>query len=177
MNPSLQKLFDEMETQREKTMDSVRHLTEEQLNKQIRVGKWSVSQILSHVITAERLSLLYVQKKMQGINEAADSGLREEIKMVLLKISQRMPGIKFKAPQRIFENTAFYRDFDSMQREWIIVRNELKSTLEKFQDHHISRKVYKHPIAGYLNVRQCLVFLREHLIHHTPQIKRLLIKK
>ncbi len=177
MNLSFQKLLVELETQREKIIESVRNLTEEQLNSPLAPGKWSASQILSHLIAAERLSLQYLQKKIQGINEAVDSGLWEEVKINLLKISQRLPGLKFKAPQRVLENTASYRDMATIQREWDNLRSELKSLLETIQDQHINRTVYRHPLAGYLNIKHCLIFFREHAIHHTPQIKKLANQK
>jgi hypothetical protein len=54
------------------------------------------------------------------------------------------------------------------------VRNELKTMLEKFGDDQLKRKIYKHVIAGKLNILQTLLFFREHVIHHQQQIKRLL---
>lgn len=174
MHPAFQELFNEIESQREKTLDSVRHLTEGQLNKPFAPGKWSISQILSHVITAERMSLLYIQKKVQGVKEASDTGLWEEIKINLLKISQRLPGLKFKAPQRVVDNTTVYSNLTSITKEWENVRSEFKSLLEKIPNQYTNRRLYRHPRAGYLNVKHALIFFREHIIHHTPQINKLL---
>lgn len=176
MHPSFQKLFDAIEFQRKAILDSVRHLTEDQLNKSPAPGKWSVSQILSHLITAERMSLLYIQKKILGMKEADDTGLWEEVKINLLKISQRLPGLKFKAPRRVVESTTFYHDLPIIIREWDQVRNEFKLLLEKIPAQYLNRRLYRHPRAGYLNVRHALVFFREHIIHHTPQIKKLVNK-
>ena len=174
MHPAFQKLFNEIESQREKTLDSVRHLTEGQLNGPFAPGKWSISQILSHVITAEQMSLHYIQKKVQGAKEASDTGLWEEIKINLLKISQRLPGLKFKAPQRVVDNTTVYYNLTSITKEWENVRSEFKSLLEKIPNQYVNRRLYRHPRAGYLNVKHALIFFREHIIHHTPQINKLL---
>ena len=174
MNADLQNLFDELEIQRKKTLDSLEALSHEQLNKAPFPGKWSAAQIVSHLVTAEQLSLRYMQKKVQGIKEAPDSGLWEELKISLLKISQRLPGLKFKAPKGVVENMAQYEDLVTMTLEWDKVRRELKSLLEKIPDNLVKRKIYRHAIAGYLNVKQSLLFFREHIIHHTPQIKKLL---
>ena len=177
MHPAFQKLFTEIESQRWKTLDSVRHLTEEQLNKPFATGKWSISQILSHVIAAERMSLLYIQKKVQGAEEAPNTGLWEEVKINLLKVSQRLPGLKFKAPQRVVDNTTDYHNLASISKEWETVRSEFKSLLEKIPDQYVNRRLYRHPRAGYLNVKHALLFFREHIIHHTPQIKKLVNQK
>lgn len=177
MHSAFQKLFTEIESQRGKMLDSVQHLTEEQLNKPLAAGKWSISQILSHLITAERMSLFYIQKKMQGVAETPNTGLWAEVKINLLKISQRLPGLKFKAPRRVVENTTDYHTIASITWEWDKVRNEFKALLEKIPDQYVNRRLYRHPRAGYLNVKHALLFFREHIIHHSPQIKKLVTRK
>ena len=174
MHPSLQKLFSELETQRKRTVESVKTFSHEQLHKTPFPGKWSAAQILNHLVTAEQLSLRYMQKKIQGIKEVPDSGLWEEVKINLLKISQRLPGLKFKAPKGVVENMTQYPDLTTLVAEWDNVRSELKSLLEKIPDDLINRKIYRHTIAGYLNAKHSLLFFREHITHHTPQIKKVL---
>ena len=177
MHPSFQKLFDEIESQRKSILDSVHPLTQDQLNRSLAPGKWSVSQILSHLITAERMSVNYIQKKIQGIEQIEDTGPWEELKINLLKISQRLPGLKFKAPGKVVENTTFYNDLLTITKEWDLVRNEFRTLLEKIPAQYINRRIYRHVRAGYLNVRHALIFFREHIIHHTPQIKKLVNQK
>jgi uncharacterized damage-inducible protein DinB len=173
MNASLQKLFDKIELQRTTLLHSISHLTEEQLNTRIIPGKWSVAEILSHIISAERLSLMYLHKKILAIDSTQDSGLWEEVKINLLKISQRMPGLKFKVPRALEEKMTQYNSISAMTAEWNLVRKELADFLDKIPDTKIERMIYRHARAGYLNVRHALIFFREHIIHHTPQIKRL----
>ncbi len=174
MDATLQKLVNRIETQRSSVLNLVRTLTAEQFNQAPAPGKWSTAEVLSHIIAAERLSLAYIQKKMQGIDKAAVSGPWEEVKITLLRISQRLPGLKFKAPRRVVENTAFYHDFASIETEWEKARNELRGLLDQFPQHGLNRLIYKHPAAGYLNIRHALIFFHEHLHHHLPQLKKLL---
>jgi hypothetical protein len=129
--------------------------------------------VIAHLITAERLSIQYLHKKIQAINEVENTGLLEELKMVVLIISQRLP-FKFKAPKVVVENTKPYASLQELEKEWTAVRNELKIVLEKFNDDQLKRKIYKHVVAGKLNIQQTLLFFREHIIHHQQQIKRLL---
>ncbi len=174
MDAALQKLVDRIETQRSSILNQFRTLTAEQFNRVPAPGKWSAAEVLSHVIAAERISLAYIQKKIQGVDQAEISGTWEELKIMLLKLSQRLPGLKFKAPKRVVENTAFYRDFASIESEWGKVRKELSGLLNQFPQHNIKRLIYKHPIAGYLNIRHALIFFHEHVYHHYPQLKKLL---
>lgn len=174
MNSSLEKLVDQIESQRSSVLQSVRGLTTEQLNRVPAPGKWSAAEVLSHVITAERMSVAYMQKKIHGIEKASRSGAWEDLKLVILKVSQRLPGLKFKAPKRVVENTTLYRDFTSIETEWEKVRKDLRKMLDQIPEHGLKRMIYKHPIVGYLNVRHAVIFFHEHLYHHIPQIKKLL---
>ena len=171
MNPSLESVFQALEQQREALLSSVKNLSEEKYNTSAFSGKWSISQILTHLLTSEKLSLAYIKKKAQGIDKVKNSGLVETLRLWLLIISQRIP-LKYKAPKVMVENTPPAMPLPKLIEEWSIVRSELKQFLENMEDKHVRRVIYKHPIAGRLDVRQTMIFFREHIIHHTPQIKR-----
>lgn len=173
MHPALQRLFEEVEDQRIKMLDSLRQLTPAQLNRAGKNGKWSINQIVSHLVSAERLSVNYIRKKMLGIDQAGDSGLMEEMKMIVLKFSQRLPGLKFRAPRVVIENTIQHDNLEALRKDWESARQDLKVILEKIPDNRIDRLVYRHVRAGRLNIKHALQFMREHVIHHTPQIKKL----
>jgi uncharacterized damage-inducible protein DinB len=172
LNTKLQQIFDSLETQRNQLFISLNSLAVEKLNQQPTNG-WSINQVIAHLIAAERLSVLYLRKKIQAINEVENTGLIEELKMIVIILSQRLP-FKFKAPKTVVENTKSSTSIHQLEQEWNAVRNELKIVLEKFNDDQIKRKIYKHVVAGKLNIQQTLLFFREHVIHHQQQIKRLL---
>jgi len=175
MNPLLQHWYNKIETERTALLLSLRDLPREQLNEHP-PGKWSVNQILAHLITAENLSIQYLNKKILGINEAKDSGLVEELKMLLLVVSQRLP-LKFKAPKVVVDHTFKETDINKLITEWNKVRADLKSVLDCISDQHLKRKIYRHVILGMLNIQHALKFLGEHVGHHKPQIKNLLKRK
>jgi uncharacterized damage-inducible protein DinB len=172
LNKSLLKQFDKLETQRANLLKVISSLSSEQLNAHPE-GKWSIAQILSHIIASETLSVRYLNKKILGINEAPNTGLREEIVMIMLIISQRFP-FRFRAPNVVVENTTPYQTTEQLKVAWDKIRMEMHEVLARFQDNQLKRKVYKHPIAGMLNILQTLKFFQEHITHHTPQIKKLL---
>lgn len=172
MNTRLQYLFDQLETQKNKLIGQVGSMDERQLNAAA-PGTWSVSQVLAHLIASEQLSVNYLNKKLLGISGYEDSGMMEEAKMLILVLSQRLP-FKFKAPRMVVENTSPFHSREALIRAWDTTRLELRQVLEKFTDDQITRKVFKHPRAGMLNIQHALRFFREHIIHHQPQIKRLL---
>jgi hypothetical protein len=137
-----------------------------------RENKWSLGQILIHIITSEKLALQYMRKKSLGIDALEDSGFIEPLKLALLKISQRLP-IKYKAPEGIREKTPEPASKEELFQAWTNARSELKEFLESIHEKNINRKIFKHPIAGMFNVIQGIAFLREHLLHHKPQFLKL----
>lgn len=172
MNTKLRQLYDSLESQRIKLIDSLKNLPLEKLNQQPE-GKWSINQIIAHLITAEKMSVMYLTKKIQGVNEVENSGFFQELKMLGLIVSQRLP-FKFKAPKVVVENTSASTDLKQLEQEWNSVRKEMETLLEKIKDDEVKRMIYKHVRAGKLNIQHALIFFREHIIHHQPQIKKLL---
>lgn len=172
MNPQLDRLFSRLEADRQKLMHLLDGITSEAFHRS-NPGKWSIQQILAHLVASERLSIQYLKKKFQGIEELSVTGIQEDLKMWILVISQRLP-LKFKAPKVVVEHTPALKNSDEISTEWNRARQELREVLEWFQDHHLNRKVYKHPVVGKLNIVQMLRFFGEHIAHHAPQIKKLL---
>ncbi len=123
MDARLQHLYNKIETQRKVLLLSLHKLSNEELNAHPPT-KWSINQIIAHLITAENLSLQYLNKKILGIDEAKDSGLVEELKMILLIVSQRLP-LKFKAPKLVADRTAKETDINELIKEWNNSRSEL----------------------------------------------------
>ena len=114
-----------------------------------------------------------MKKKILGINDAGNTGITDELQIGLLKISQRLP-FKFKAPKAVIENTPAYPEVNKLKAAWDSERAELKGLLETFNDTQLKKKIYRHVVAGRLNIQHALIFFRAHYFHHLPQIKRLL---
>jgi uncharacterized damage-inducible protein DinB len=172
VNPSFQKIFDLIEHQRADILEQVKNVPTEKFN-YCPPGKWSIAQILAHILTAETLSLGYMKKKIQAVDQLKNSGLSEAIRYRLLQLSQRIPSLKFRAPKVVVDNTPPSMDIQTLIVKWDAQRKELKEFLESIEDKNIRKVIYRHPIAGMLNARQAVGFFREHIIHHRPQIKRL----
>ena len=65
MNSKLNTFFNSLEEDRKNLLATVRNLsTEKQLHAP--EGKWSIHQILAHIIAAEKLSVMYLNKKYWG---------------------------------------------------------------------------------------------------------------
>ena len=172
MDQHLQRSFRKLEKRSTDLLNQLRTHSTEKLSFGP-VAHWSVLQIIAHLITAERLSVMYMQKKMLGIDAAGNTGILDELKMGLLIISQRLP-LKFKAPPAVVQQTTQATSLQQLEQEWNQVRKDLQALLEKIQPHQRKRKIYKHVVAGKLNAQQALRFFHEHFVHHQPQIKKLI---
>lgn len=175
VNSQLQQQFHTLEKQRESIISWIRPLSEAQLRHH-QPGKWSIAQIISHLIASEQLSVNYLNKKIRAINELGNTTWADDIKMNLLILSQRVP-LRYKAPKVVVEHTELLDQAQALSSRWDQTRIELRTLLEKFQDDQLRKKVFRHPVAGRLNILQTIRFFQEHIIHHTPQIKKLLESK
>ena len=136
-------------------------------------NKWSVNEILTHLVTSEQLTLRYIKKKSLGVDDLSNSGFGEKIRYAVLKVSQRLP-LKYKAPENVVLHTPGAMELAELNTVWSNARKDLEQFLESITDVNIKKLIYKHPVAGRFDILQCLKFMREHYRHHLPQIKRLL---
>ena len=167
-----ERIFDQLEEQRKNIFVLVKNLDADSLTKQPRPGKWNILEILTHLFTAEKLTLQYMKKKSLGINELDNSGLYEKLKVHVFKISQALP-LHYNAPKSVVSNTVVI-PFADLEQQWDELRQELKFFLKAIPDEQLKKKIYKHPFLGRLDVNQALIVTREHFSHHTPQILRLI---
>lgn len=174
MNPSFQTIFNAVERQRAGILSQVKQLPPNRYMLQPSPAKWSIAQILTHIVTSEKLSIGYMKKKMLGIDQLNNSGIAGSLRFTLLQLSQRIPNLKFRAPNVVVANTPHALPIDELISQWDALRNDLKALLESIEEKNVKKAIYKHPLAGRLNAAQATAFFYEHIHHHWPQIKRLL---
>ena len=172
MNRRLKKIFDRLELQREFILSKVTEMPAEKYY-YAPPHTWSVSLILTHLVVSERVSLMYLKKKVLGIEKAKNSGIFEFIKMRLLIASQRLP-LKYKAPKFIIDHMSEALTIEEVVRQWKQLREDLRKFYETIPEKYARRKIFRHPFAGKFDLIQGMEFYYEHVRHHWPQIKRLL---
>jgi hypothetical protein len=171
MHPKLKLAFSQAEESRKMLLESLSSVPEEKFTQPVH-GKWSPSQIISHLILSEWLSLQYMKKKSLGIKHTHNTGLFDDLKFALLKLSQRLP-LKYKAPKVLSaEGSPATLPLSKLEQQWNILRDDLAAFLEPFDENTIRKKIYKHPVAGRLNVVQAVEFIQAHFLHHLPQIRK-----
>ncbi len=173
MNLYFQTTWQELERSRKQVMDMLTGLTNEEFLFTPHAEAWSLGQVIMHIITVERLSLHYMKKKAQDLSRSRNSGFGAIVRLWIFIASQRLP-FKFTAPRVVVRHTPSFQSVQETIGEWNNLRQDMHYFLSNLPAGYHKRLIYKHPQAGRFDARQALVVLREHLLHHLPQIKRLL---
>ncbi|MCH8568428.1 MAG: DinB family protein [Balneolales bacterium] len=171
MKRKTQKLFVRMEVERIELMKACKSLSSKQLRFKPGVDEWNILQVLRHIITAEKQSLILIQKRLDRKESVPKSGAGAAFRYFLLKTALILP-LKYKAPKFV-DVSEDYPDFDSMISEWTETRRDLNQIIESNDDQTLAKALYRHPRAGMLNVLQALRFMTTHISHHQKQIARI----
>lgn len=135
-------------------------------------GKWSINQVLVHLIEAEKNGIRYIQKKMQSDEGFKQDNWNSRFRFWLLCALLRLP-LKFKKPQ-ILPEPSNEIDFDNIQEMVCEAHNEIEMFLKIFPNDLVKKQIFKHPIAGRLPLNNSLEFLHLHFDHHMRQVQRIL---
>ena len=168
MREELQRQLDQLDKQRHALLDGLETLTAEQVAFTPGPGKWSIGQVIEHLVISEREIFKCVpgqSQKGQGI-----SSLRNRISYILvaaiLKLGLPVPVVSHEMePEGRSSMTELYRQWDENHR-W------LRSFVEKLPAEDLDRPVFCHPVAGSLTFAQSIQMDRLHLNTHLRQIKR-----
>ena len=164
--------FSQLENQRKQLLADIEKLSHEQQNFKVSQDSWSIFQVIAHLITAETNTLKYMKKKILGIDQVPKAGIVASLRAQTLNTFLKLP-IKYKAPKAAlpeFENVYF---FENTKKEWDNLREQFITLLNQFDVKNSNKLIFKHPVAGRLNIHQALNFMEEHIIHHEKQIARI----
>lgn len=164
--------FDQIESAREDLFTDLDLLSQEQLHFRRSPGKWTILQILDHIMTSEKLSVVYIKRKTSSGKSIERSGLRSRFRIFTLKLALNLP-LKYKAP-KISDSTGKNPDYKELKTEWLEVRSELKELILTLDESTLMSQIFKHPIVGLLNMKQTLEFFEIHFVHHRKQIEEII---
>lgn len=171
MEPKLELKYLRLEKSRNRLLDELEGFEDELLNKPSPNGKWSINQIVSHLIQVEQLTINYMQHKSQKQDNLANASFASSLRSLILKLALQS-GRKYKAPEVV----AVVPELASLQmlrQEWDHIRFTLEDVLTELPEHLSNKCLFKHPSVGPLSVSQTLTFLQDHFDHHLQQIHKL----
>ena len=172
MNNRIEKQFTQLEDERKQLFSELKNYDDDLLNKKPAPGKWSVAEVIAHLITAEEMSLKYLMKKTQDTSLAKPEGLKNKWRWLLVKIVFSA-NLKYKAPE-IVEPKSDYESLANLETHWTKVRLQTLSVLTKLSDDELNKELWKHAVAGKMNLHHMVQFFGIHFRRHRKQIERTL---
>lgn len=133
---------------------------------------WSALQIVEHLIMSENGTLEYLRRKSQApATELEPAGEQEaEVSRKLnlaLKSDHRWEAPPVLAPPRGDQS------LEHLVEQWSVLRSQWKRFLDELAPDYYDKKMFRHPLAGRLNLEQTLSFVEHHIRHHVHQLRRL----
>ncbi|MFY0625710.1 MAG: DinB family protein [Reichenbachiella sp.] len=171
MGKDVFELFEMLEHKKESLLQDLVKEPKENLMTKEAEGKWSVHQVLLHLISSEKGSLGYLKKKSKSTN-LKKINISARFRYSLLNTALKLP-IKFKMPS-VLSAPKNDVSFDEIILEYSNCRKELKAFLNENSKLYTDKLVFRHPIAGRLSLKQAIQFMNDHFDHHLKQIDRIL---
>ena len=172
MNTKLQQQFNDLEESRKALFFDLREQDDDIINKKPTAEAWSIAQVIEHLIMSEELSLKYLQKKTLDTSTAQVAGMGSHWRFFLTRTVFVM-NIKYKAPGLINPPSDFV-SIRQLEERWTAVRNDTVKLLNQLPEADLKKEIWKHAIAGKMNIEQMLAFFAIHFNRHRKQVYRTL---
>ena len=169
MKQLLKKKLDRLDIEREEMYESIAHLSEKDLHNN--VYGWSIIQVFSHLNDSELGTIAYMKKKMQAGDNMKDYSFRDKLRVLLSKAFLQS-SIKWKAPKYISSPEGKY-SLSEMKEMWAETRKKTKAYVDEYPKNLMNKAVFKHPLAGRINITNAIDSMTYHQRHHRYQIKRI----
>ncbi|NJN33539.1 MAG: hypothetical protein HC817_04075 [Saprospiraceae bacterium] len=174
MIKSIENKFKKLELQRVAIFEEINGLDAHLFNQKPSAEAWSVAQICVHLMQAEVGSLNYLKKKVSHTTQIPNAGVKSWFRSKTVWFYLNLP-IKIKAPA-ILEELPKSSNFIDIQNNWASQRLDLQEFLTLCPDRLAVSEIWKHPLAGKMNIAQMLDFFYWHSKRHHGQIRRTLEK-
>ena len=167
----IERRLERLEGDWRRLLESVSGVDETRLNEPPAEAKWSIAQILSHLLQSEDLALRYLNKKSQAGAGMEKVRLASWWRLTALVVALRSP-LRVRAPA-VVATVPEHRGLDDLLEQRKGLLEGWRAFIAGYPDELRDRACYRHPYAGRLSLDQCLITLQEHLRHHTKQVARI----
>ncbi len=171
-----QKLLDRYDRYCQTTLANLKEFDKystETLQKELISGKWTLAQVIDHLLSIEKAVYMYMAKK------SADPALKtvkfkNKFYHFLTKLVLKS-GKKVKAPS-VVPDPSNEKDLNTMIAELEKIRTRTRSFIAEWPTENQHKLIFRHPMAGMFTLSQTVEFVAEHWNHHLPQQRALVAK-
>jgi DinB family protein len=154
---------------RQRLLDEVERLEPERLTAKPLAGKWSILEIVEHLVVGDREVLQGLPKPSALVDRRRRLRDRVGYRMVMFVLACHIPA-KVPSPRYLPQGQSSLPD---LRRDWDEMQQWLRSYVERLDRGDPAKAVFGHPIAGPMTMQQVLDMGKLHLATHTRQIRRL----
>lgn len=172
MDKQLINKFNELEKDRLSLCGQVKSLSDAERNFRLNSDKWSVIQTLLHIVKSEQLTAISIAKNIENKKKLKTRNLGAAVRSRFLSVALKTP-FKFKAPPLLANMPENY-DHLELIKKWENVRNNFNKIITETSGAVEDKMIFNHPKAGWLDLNQTLLFLKDHFDHHNRQIQNLI---
>lgn len=168
MNDRTRHLLNELETHRTALREAVESVPPELRDQRPAPGRWSVAEILEHLLTIERRVTQNVAEAAANVapGSAPDTPLSTPAHL-MEKLRDR--SVQVDAPERL--HPAGKLRADEAWQQLVEAREGLCRVIEAVEDRDLSGEMRLHPILGEMNLYDWLCVLGGHEARHAMQIR------
>ncbi|WP_342506417.1 DinB family protein [Sporosarcina sp. FSL K6-2383] len=149
---------------REDVLQSVENLSDEQLNEQVEVGRWSIMQVLNHLYLMERAIVHALSDQLaNGENKAP---VEKPIQFTTNR-STKVTAPLFATPSDDFIS------LEEMKSKLTKSRENLSNLVASADKTLLAQRSYPHPAFGDLGLEQWIPFIGLHEKRHLAQIEEI----
>jgi uncharacterized damage-inducible protein DinB len=161
---NMEKEIKTIEDIRTELSNSVNDLTDDQLNKQLEKGRWTIMQVLNHLYLMERSLTKTIQMTLEKGEEK-----QVESKPIHYTVnrSTKVDAPPFVVPEK--EILTLQELKDKLEAS----RKDLLAFLETTSKEALQKKAYPHPIFGQIRLDEWVLFIGYHEKRHLEQIEEL----
>jgi hypothetical protein len=169
MRERLQQSLRALDERRGALLDEVDALSAERLTAKPLPGKWSILEIVEHLVLAERDVLQNLPEPSQLVDRPRRLRARVGYPLVMFVLKHGIPA-KVPSPRMVPTGSA---SLAALRRQWDENYQWLWTYVDGLERDDFGRAVFEHPIAGPLTVEQAIRMDLVHLDTHTREIRRL----
>jgi len=155
--------------ERLRLMDEVERLEPERLTAKPLPGKWSILEIVEHLVVGDREVFRSLPNPSALVDQPRRLRDRVSYPLVMFVLACHIPA-KVPSPRYLPRGRSSLPD---LRRDWAEIQQWLRSYVARLEQGDPDKAVFGHPVAGPLTMQQALDMGKLHLATHTRQIRRL----
>lgn len=167
--PSLRRRIEELDAARNALLDELERLPRQQLAAHPIQGKWSILEIVEHLVLAEKdvLAGLPDPAELRPMTRTPKDRVLYWVVMGILRFR-----VGVKTPSKAMEPKGA-TSLAELRLRWDQSQAWLRRYADSVEPNGSDAAVFRHPVAGPMTLEQTLRMARTHVSLHTEQIQRL----